>query len=75
MCWNRRGLRGQYHYDSYEAHPETSMKEEVLYTIILNLHKVYYALDRDRCMDILEGYLVGPWIAASSAPIGTDCRW
>ena len=34
----------------------TSMREEVLYVIFLYLHKVYDALERDRCLDILERY-------------------
>ena len=34
--------------------------EEVLYMIFLDLHKAYDALDRSRCLDILEGYNVGP---------------
>ena len=36
------------------------MKEEVVLAIFLYLHKVYDALDRSRCLDILEGYGVGP---------------
>ena len=28
--------------------------------IFLDLHKVYDALDWDRCLEILEGYGVGP---------------
>ena len=36
------------------------MREEVLYVIFLDLHKVYDALDRSRCLEILEGYSVGP---------------
>ena len=28
--------------------------------LFLDLHKVYYALDRYRCLDILEGYDVDP---------------
>ena len=36
------------------------MREEVLYMIFLDLTKVYDALDRSRCLDILEGYGVGP---------------
>ena len=28
--------------------------------IFLDLHKVYDALDRSRCLEILEGYGVGP---------------
>ena len=38
-----------------------AMSYEVLYEIFLDLHKVYEALDRDRCLEILEGYGVGPW--------------
>ena len=37
-----------------------AMKEEVFYVIFLDLTKVYDALDRSRCLDILEGYGVGP---------------
>ena len=36
------------------------MREEVLYVIFLDLTKVYDALDRSRCLEILEGYGVGP---------------
>ena len=32
------------------------MREEFLYMIFLYIHKVYEALDRDRCLEILEGY-------------------
>ena len=34
--------------------------EEFLYVIFLDLHKAYEALDRSRCLEILEGYGVGP---------------
>ena len=37
----------------------TTMGEEVFQGIILDLHKSYGALDRPRCLDILEGYGVG----------------
>ena len=36
-----------------------ALREEVLYVIFLDLHKAYDALDRSRCMEILEGYGVG----------------
>ena len=36
-----------------------ALREEVLYVIFLNLHKAYDALDRSRCLEILEGYGVG----------------
>ena len=35
------------------------MREEVLYVIFLDLHKEYDALDRHRCLIILEGYSLG----------------
>ena len=37
-----------------------SMREDLLYVIFLDLHKSYDALDRDRCLEILEGYGMGP---------------
>ena len=37
-----------------------AMREEVLYVIFLDLTKAYNALDRSRCLEILEGYGVGP---------------
>ena len=37
-----------------------AMREEVLYVIFLDLTKAYDALDRSRCLEILEGYGVVP---------------
>ena len=37
-----------------------AMREEVLYLIFLDPTKAYDALDRSRCLGILEGYGVGP---------------
>ena len=37
-----------------------ALREEVLYVIFLDLHKAYDALERFRCLGILEGYDVGP---------------
>ena len=37
-----------------------AIREEVLYVIFLDLTKVYDALDRSRCLYILEGYVVSP---------------
>ena len=37
-----------------------ALREEVLYVISLDLHKLYDSLDRSRCLEILEGYDVGP---------------
>ena len=37
-----------------------ALREEVLSVIFLDLHKAYDALDRSRCLEILEGYSVVP---------------
>ena len=37
-----------------------ALREEVMYVIFLDLHKVYDALYRSKCLGILEGYGVGP---------------
>ena len=37
-----------------------ALREEVMYMIFLDMHKAYGALDRSRCLEILEGYRVGP---------------
>ena len=37
-----------------------ALREEVLYVTFLDLHKAYDALDRSRCLEVLEGYGVDP---------------
>ena len=37
-----------------------ALREEFMYMIFLDPHKLYDALDRSRCLEILEGYVVGP---------------
>ena len=37
-----------------------ALREKVLYVTFLDLYKAYDALDRSRCLAILEGYGVGP---------------
>ena len=37
-----------------------ALRGEVMYVIFLDLQKAYDALDRSRCLEILEGYGVGP---------------
>ena len=37
-----------------------ALREEVLYVIFLDLNKAYDTLERSRCLEILEGYCVGP---------------
>ena len=44
---------------SRELQQLAALREEVLYVIFLDLHKAYEALDRSRCLEILEGYGVG----------------
>ena len=41
-------------------HQLAALREEVLYEIFLVLHKSYDALDRSRCLEILEGYGARP---------------
>ena len=38
----------------------SALMEEVLFVIFLDLQKAYDALDMSRCLEILEGYGVGP---------------
>ena len=37
-----------------------ALREEVLYMILLDLHKAYEDLERSRCLEILEGYGMVP---------------
>ena len=37
-----------------------ALREEVLYMILLELHKAYNALDRSRCLETPEGYGIRP---------------
>ena len=37
------------------------MRKEVLYKILLYLHKAYEALDRNYCLETLADHGVGPW--------------
>ena len=41
-------------------HKVSALREAVLHAILLDLRKAYDALERSRCLDILEGYSVGP---------------
>ena len=47
-----------------------ALREEVMYVIFLDLHKAYDAMDRSRCLEILEVYDVGPRSRRSSRPTG-----
>ena len=39
-----------------------SMREEVLFAIFIDLHKVYETLERDSFLEILEVYGMEPWV-------------
>ena len=52
----------------------SSIREAVLHEIFLHLHNAYNALERSRCLDILEGYGLGPRPSASSVGIGSGFR-
>ena len=52
-----------------------ALREAVIHTILLDLQKAYNALDKSRCLDILEGYGVGPGPSAYSTGIGRGLRW
>ena len=57
----RAGRRtGTVNLEAKQLQQLAALREEVLYVIFLDLHKVYDALDRSRCLEILEGYGVGP---------------
>ena len=38
----------------------TSMREDILYEVFLDLRKAYAVLDRERCMEIFVAYVVNP---------------
>ena len=52
--------RGTATFDDKLLQTLATLREEVIYMILLDLHKAYDALDRSRCLEILEGYGVGP---------------
>ena len=57
--WDGRGT-GTSTLESKLLHQLAALREEVLYVIFLDLHKAYDALERSRCLEILEGCGVGP---------------
>ena len=59
--WAGRGT-GTATLEAKLLHQLAALMEEVLYVILLDLHKAYDALDRSRCLEILEVYDVGPQV-------------
>ena len=60
------GLRGGYGTGNVSLKAKllqqlTAMREEFVYEIFMELHKAYVALYKDRCLEILEGFVVVPW--------------
>ena len=55
-----RKITGTATLEDKVLHQLAAMREEVLYVIFLDLTKAYDALYRSRCLEILEGYGVGP---------------
>ena len=67
--WSGQGT-GTATLEAKLLHKLAFLREEVMYVIFLELHKTYDALDRSRCLDILEGYGVRPGPVGSSRHIG-----
>ena len=51
---------GVHHLQQRSPQMLSALREDVLYMILLDLHKAYEAFDRSRCLETLEGYGVGP---------------
>ena len=52
------------------------LEQEALYGVFIDLHKAYNAMDRERCLEILAGYGVGPpTCSCSSNSFGTMQFW
>ena len=47
------------------------MREAVLHAIFLDLHKAYDSLDKSRCLDILDGYVVSATLPAKGIWVST----
>ena len=58
--WHFCGTIIDVHTDAKPYKMGAAFREEVMYMIFPDLHKAYYALDRSRCFEILEGYGVVP---------------
>jgi hypothetical protein len=58
-CWNRRGT-GTAILEAKLAQQLAYLEQEPFYGVFLDLKKAFNAMDRERCLLILEGYSVGP---------------
>ncbi len=58
-CWNRHGT-GMAILEAKLAQQLAHLEQEPVYGVFLDLKKVFNAMDRERCLQILEGYGVGP---------------
>ena len=56
--WSVRGT-GTVSFEFNLLQEKIAMRQEVLYMIFLDLYKAYDALERSRCLEILERYGVG----------------
>ena len=55
------GQRHRYRLPGRKSSPiDYGMRKEVLYEILLDINKAYDSLDRDRCINIVAAYVVGP---------------
>ncbi len=58
-CWNRCGM-GTVILEAKLAQQLEHLEQEPFYSVFLDLKKVSDAMDRERCLPILEGYGAGP---------------
>ena len=59
--WEGQGT-GTASLEAKLLHKLTKIREEVVYKLFIKIWKAYDALDRERCLEILMGYGVGPRI-------------
>jgi hypothetical protein len=60
-CRNKRGMETAI-IEAKLAQQLSYLKLKPFYGVFLDLHKVFDAMDRERCIMILEGYRAGPWL-------------
>ena len=72
--WSIRGT-GTASFEAKLIHKLMAMRGEVMCAISMEMHKMYDALDRDRCLEILQGCGARRGLAVSSLPIATGLQW